>query len=188
MDDSAMENTAVLIGRWRAGDADARERLVARFLPMLRRWAHGRLPRHARGMAETDDLVQATLLRALERADDFEDRGEGAFLAWLRRILLNVLRDELRRSRRRPAGTALDAALPDPAPALIEQAIGSELMARYESALAALPDRQREAVILRLEFGYGYAELAAAIDAPSADAARMTVSRTLAAIAGALDG
>ena len=72
----------------RAGDQRARERLVSRFLPILRNWATGRLPGGARDLAETDDLVQITLVRALDHIDRFEHRGEGAFLAYLRRILL----------------------------------------------------------------------------------------------------
>ena len=82
------EPTAVLLRRVRSSDGDerqaARDRLMARFLPRLRRWARGRLPHTARSRAETDDLVQLTLLRALRNVDEFENRGDGAFLAYLR--------------------------------------------------------------------------------------------------------
>jgi hypothetical protein len=47
------------------GTAAARERLFARYLPVLKRWAHHRLPRAARALRDTDDLVQDTLLNAL---------------------------------------------------------------------------------------------------------------------------
>src|SRR5688572_11599302 len=93
-----LETTAQLLAWVREGDPAACERLVTRYLPMLRRWAHGRLPGHARALADTDDLVQVTLIRALGRVREFESSREGAFLAYLRRILLNAIRGEIRRS------------------------------------------------------------------------------------------
>jgi RNA polymerase sigma-70 factor (ECF subfamily) len=67
----AVESTIALLDRARSGDAGATERLLRRFLPVLQRWAHRRLPAGARSMAETDDLVQVTLMRALHRVPTF---------------------------------------------------------------------------------------------------------------------
>jgi len=181
-----MESTVQLLESVRRGDSGAQERLVARFLPMLRRWAHGRLPRPARGMVDTDDLVQLTLIRALNGVGSFEPRREGAFVAYLRRIVINAVRDELRRAARRPGGGELAEDLVDAAPSLVEDAIGREVVERYESALASLDEHQQEAVILRVEFGYSYPEVAAGIGAPSANAARMTVARALARLAAVM--
>src|SRR5690606_6265763 len=89
------QSTATLLARVRAGDAAAREQLCAQYLPLLMRWAHGRLPAAARDLAETADLVQMTLIKALGRIDEFESRHEGAFLAYLRSALLNALRNEI---------------------------------------------------------------------------------------------
>jgi RNA polymerase sigma-70 factor (ECF subfamily) len=180
------ESTAVLLVRAREGDADARERLAARFLPRLRRWAHGRLPPAARGALDTDDLVQVTLVKALDHVGTFEPQHEGAFMAYLRRILLNQLRDELRRAR--PGLELADERLADRAPSVVEEAIGRQVMERYEEALQALDERQREAVILRLEFGYSHEEVAEAVACPSGNAARMLVSRALLRLAELLDG
>jgi RNA polymerase sigma-70 factor (ECF subfamily) len=180
---TALESTAVLLDRVRSGDEVARERLMARYLPVLKRWAHGRLPAGARGLVDTDDLVQVTLLRSLSHLGKFEHRREGAFLAYLWRILLNALRDEVRRSVRRGGREALSEELPDPAPTLHEQAIGRDLLDRYETALANLPDEHREAVILRIEFGLTYDEIADAVGSPSANASRMTVARALVRLA-----
>jgi RNA polymerase sigma-70 factor (ECF subfamily) len=176
---AGLQSTTVLLDRVRGGDDDAREELMRRMLPRVRRWAHGRLPRSARDLADTDDLVQLSLLRALEHVREFEPRHEGAFLAYLRRIVLNAVRDELRRAGRRPVRTDLGDPLAQPGPSLVEQAIGRELVESYEAALATLPDEQREAVIMRIEFGYTYPEIAEALDKPSANAARMSVSRAL---------
>ena len=69
-----VESTAALLSRVRLGDNHARDELCAAYLPVLKRWAHGRLPGYARGVVETDDLVQVTLVSALGRIDDFESR------------------------------------------------------------------------------------------------------------------
>jgi len=182
-----LESTADLLSRVRGGDAAARERLVAQYLPMLKRWAHGRLPASARGMVETDDLVQVTLIRALDHVREFEPRREGAFLAYLRRILLNALRDEIRRSVRRPAEERLPDDLADERPSLLEQTIGRQAVESYEAALASLSEAQQEAVILRIEFGFGYQQIAEAVGSPSANAAQMMVSRALVRLAEALE-
>ncbi|MGE5235764.1 MAG: RNA polymerase sigma factor [Acidobacteriota bacterium] len=185
---SALESTASLLELVREGNIDARERLIARCLPLLRRWAHGRLPNMARGMVDTDDLVQVSLLRALNQVGRFEPRREGAFLAYLRRIILNAVRDEVRRAVRRPGGDEPPEDIVDRAPSLVEQAIGHEIVERYEAALATLAEIQQEAVILRVEFGFSYQEIADAIVSPSANAARMMVSRALVRLAEAMDG
>ena len=61
------ETTFRLLERVRAGDQAALEALFARYLMPLRRWASGRLPRHVRDAADTQDLVQETLLQTFKR-------------------------------------------------------------------------------------------------------------------------
>ena len=178
-----LESTALLLERVRDGDGRARERLVARFLPLLRRWASGRLPAHARSLADTDDLVQVSLLRALDRVDQFEARREGAFLAYLRQVLLNSLRDEIRRAARRPSEAMGEREFASPEPSAFEQVVGRDTMESYEAALERLTAAQREAVIMRLEFGYGYARIAEAMGRTNANAARMLVARALVQLA-----
>lgn len=171
------ESTATLLALVRGGDDPARDRLFARYLPLLRGWASGRMPAHARGPMDTDDLVQVTLIRALEQVHRFEPRREGAFLAYLRNILVNALRDQIRRAAVRANAGTPEENLVDPGPTVIEQVVGRETMDRYEAALAQLTEAQREAVMLRLEFGYGHQEIAEALGVASANAARMLVSR-----------
>lgn len=183
----ALESTAFLLEQVRQGDAQARERLVARFLPLLRRWAHGRLPGHARSLADTDDLVQVSLLRALDHVDGFEVRREGAFLAYLRRILLNAVRDEIRRSARRPTDDVDAVELSAPGPSLLEEQVGRDTLEAYEAALTRLTEAQREAVIMRLEFGYSYPQIADAMGRTTPNAARMLVARALVQLAEEMD-
>lgn len=181
-------STAQLIGRIRGGDESARDRLVRRFLPALQRWARGRLPAPARGLCDTDDLVQVTLLRALDKVEGFDARRQGAFLAYLRQILRNEIRDRLRAARRRPDGPPISEELPGHGPSPLESAVGSELLERYETGLALLNDEQREAVVLRVELGFTYQQVAEALGSPSANAARMLISRALVRLAEVMDG
>src|SRR5262249_4551067 len=184
---SSLENTTVLLSRARGGDAQARDALFARFLPVLKRWAHRRLPMRARDLSDTDDLVQVTLVRALRRLEEFEPQREGAFLAYLRTILMNAVRDELRRSLRRGVSVPEDESAWGTGPSELESMVSREKLERYERGVAALAPDRREAVLLRLEFGYSHAQIAEALGRPSADAARMVVARALVSLAEAID-
>lgn len=169
------ESTATLLSLVRDGDRDARERLVARYLPLLRRWARGRLPHYARDLNDTHDLVQITLVSALEGIERFRPQREGAFLAYLRTALVNNIRQELRRVSRRSVGEALEPERHgyNDAPVLTDDLLD------YEAALPKLTPLRREAVILRLEFGMSFAEIAEALGRPTAEAAHKLVSRAL---------
>ena len=104
----AGESTVSLLQRAQAGDQEALEVLMARYVPRMTRWASGRLPRWARDIAETSDLVQETLLKTLKHLDRFDVRGEGAFQAYLRQAIANRIAEEFRRHARRADSTTLD--------------------------------------------------------------------------------
>jgi RNA polymerase sigma-70 factor (ECF subfamily) len=176
----ALDSTIELVQRVRRGDKEALDRLLARHVKPLRRWVSGRLPRWARDLADTDDLVQDTLLRTFTKIEDFDVRGVGALQAYLRQAVLNRVRDELRRKGRAPERMDVDeleleAAEGSP----LEEAIGREAVERYQAALTRLRPSEREVVIGRLEMDYTYAELAEALGKPSAEAARKASRRAL---------
>jgi RNA polymerase sigma factor (sigma-70 family) len=174
------ESTFHLLERVRAGDEAALDALFARYLVPLRRWASGRLPRWARDVSDTQDLVQETLINTFKRIEAFDSRGEGALQAYLRQALMNRIRDELRRfDRRGQAGGALDSQMAAAGPSPLEQAIGRQATDRYERALERLNPGDREAIIARVELGCTYDELAEALGKPSAEAARKTATRAL---------
>src|SRR5712692_909745 len=91
-----------LIARARVGDSRAISALFRRHGGALRRWAKGRLPRWARSVNDTADVVQDVLLRTFRRLDRFEDRGKGALRAYLRQAVVNRINDEMRRVMCRP--------------------------------------------------------------------------------------
>ena len=178
-DEPEAESTFTLLERARSGDQDAVDRLFARHARPLKRWATGRLPKWARDVSDTDDLVQETLLQTFKRIQEFEPRGVGALQAYLRQAILNRIREELRRKARRPDGTSLTGVAVDSQLSPLEQAIGAEAIERYEAALAQLRPEEQEALIGRIELGYTYEELAQALGKPTADAARKAARRAL---------
>jgi RNA polymerase sigma-70 factor (ECF subfamily) len=173
------ESSVELLRRAQGGDHAARNRLFQRYLPVLRRWASGRLPQGARDLSNTDDLVQDCIMRAIRHLDDFEPRHDGAFLAYLRQILANRVLEEIRKARNRPVRPGNDAEVADDSPSQLETVIGWENLERYESALARLKPEDRCAIVLRVEFAYDYPALARALGKPSPNAARMAVMRAL---------
>jgi RNA polymerase sigma-70 factor (ECF subfamily) len=92
-------------------------------------------------------------------------------------------RDHIRRASRKPAIDELDETVADDEPSPLEETIGGETLDRYEAALTQLPDRQREAMVLRIELGFTHQQVADAVGCPSDSAARMMVSRALAQLA-----
>jgi RNA polymerase sigma-70 factor, ECF subfamily len=128
---------------------------------LARLWRYALVLSKARDAA--DDLVQATCLRALERADQFipgtrVDR-------WLFAILRSIWLNEIRSRRIREGGGSVDAedALVSDGVREIETNITAAAVLR---AIARLPDAQRETVLLVYAEGYSYAEAAAALDIP----------------------
>ncbi len=174
-----LDSSLTLLERARAGDRAALDLLVARHLPRLQRWASGRLPRWARDLADTQDLVQETLVQTFQRIEGFDSRGEGALQAYLRQAILNRIRDELRRAKRRPLRTELDSQAEGNARSPLEEAIGQEGIERYEQALARLRPEDRELVVARIEMGHTYQEIADLLDRPTANAARMAAERAV---------
>jgi len=181
--DPSATSSLTLLEQARNGDRSALDRLLQRYLPRLTRWASGRLPRWARDLSDTDDLVQDTLVRAVKNLPRFTPQGEGALQAYLRTAVMNRIRDEVRRRGRQPDPAPLDPALADDGQSPLEEAIGRELLDKYDRALDRLPPDEQELVIARVEMGCSYAEIAETSGRASADAARMAVSRALVRLA-----
>jgi serine/threonine-protein kinase len=137
------ETSVALLERVRLGDREALDLLLRRYVPALRRWARGRLPRWARDLADTEDLVQETVIRTLRNLKTFEYRHEGALQAYLRQAVMNRIRDEIRRVGNRPEIGSLDEELADARTSPLEAAVGAEAVARYEGAAAAQTGRPR---------------------------------------------
>jgi RNA polymerase sigma-70 factor (ECF subfamily) len=178
-----LESTLDLVQRAKSGDREALDRLLARVLPALRRWASGRLPRSKRDLMDTDDLVQETAIRAVRRLDAFEPRREGALQAYLRQAVMNRIRDEIRHRARVPATTEIDENERNRDASPLEAAVGREAVDRYEAALARLRPEDREAIVARVEMDLSYEEAAETLGKPTPGAARVAISRALVRLA-----
>jgi RNA polymerase sigma factor (sigma-70 family) len=177
------ESSLDLLERARGGDVDALDSLLRRYLVPLRRWAHGRLPTWARDGSDTQDIVQDAVYQTLRHIPTIQADSPGALHRYLRRAVMNRIRDEIRRAKRRsPVDEEIDEMVSG-SPSPLELAIGQEALRAYESALAELPEHDCELVIAHLEWGFSYEELAAVFDRPSPDAVRMAVRRALVKLA-----
>jgi RNA polymerase sigma-70 factor (ECF subfamily) len=177
-----------LLGRARQGDRRAMSALIVRHVPFLQRWAHGRLPRWARSLADTGDLVQDAILKTFRRLDRFEPRAEHALRVYLRRAIQNRIRDELRRHDVRGTALELDGQEQDRSPSPLALSISSEQMARYRGALCRLREEERALIVGRFELGYNYEQLALATGRVSPDAARVALRRAMRRLAEEMAG
>jgi RNA polymerase sigma-70 factor, ECF subfamily len=177
--DVPADATYQLLERAKRGDREALDVLFTRHIPTLRRWASGRLPQWARDIADTQDLVQETVLQVFKRVEAFEPRGDGALQGYLRQALMNRIRNEFRHKGRRPSFQDLDEQAPGDHTSPLEAAIRQEQLDRYDAALSRLSEQERDLIVVRVEMGLTYEEMAEALGKPSWNAARMATARAL---------
>ena len=132
---------AALLSRVARGDAAAARLLVSGKLPRVVGLAHRML--HDR--SEAEDVAQEAFVRTWRQAATWES-GRARFDTWLHTVVLNLCRDRLRR-RRKVSGDAIPEAA-DPAPDAIATLVEAERGEAVAAAIAALPERQREAILL----------------------------------------
>jgi|JI10StandDraft_1071094.scaffolds.fasta_scaffold08750_7 RNA polymerase sigma-70 factor, ECF subfamily len=176
--------TLHLLKRIRAGDGQARTDLVQRIEPLLERFARGRVPSLLRHEQDTADLLQSTWLRVLDKLEGIRVDAPGDFFSYLRTVLLNGLREALRRHHRSP----IDAKAVDlDTGSMAAENVAAEDWVAYEQALARLPQEQRVLLQMRFEFGMSFVEIAEEFD-EKPDAIRMRVNRAVQSIAEVGDG
>lgn len=130
-----------LVRRVGQGDPAAIQAMVARKLPRMLTLAQRMLG----DATEAEDVAQEAMLRAWRQAPRWAP-GQAKFDTWLHRVGLNLCYDRLR--RRREIATEAPPDRPDDGPAPDRGLLALETGARVEAALAKLPERQREAIVL----------------------------------------
>ena len=130
-----------LVRRVGRGDPAAIQAMVARKLPRMLALAQ----RILGDAVEAEDVAQDAMLRAWKQAPKWRP-GKAKFDTWLHRVALNLCYDRLRRRREIPTDVPPDR--PDEGPAPDRGLLAAELGVRVDAALARLPERQREAIVL----------------------------------------
>jgi RNA polymerase sigma factor (sigma-70 family) len=121
------------------------------------------------------------MIKVLRNLDHFEMRHPGAFQAYLREALLNLVRDLGRRPNHRHV--ELNGEAVDPRSSPLIDLLGREWMTRYEQAVGSLSEREQALVFLRLEQDWSFQEIAEEVQLRSPDAARMAFNRALVRLA-----
>jgi RNA polymerase sigma-70 factor (ECF subfamily) len=164
-DDAAAERAALddgaLMVLFAHGEPEAARDLTARLLPRALRHA----ARVLGDAAEAEDVAQEAMLRLWRAAATWRQDGPARPATWLHRVVANLAVDRLRRAGR-AVGLEPDlaAAVPDAGPGPEARLLESDRMAALDAALARLPERQRQAVVLRHIEGLSNPEIAAVLD------------------------
>ena len=171
-----------LLRAYAQGDGGAARVLTLRLAPRIL----GHATRLLRDRAEAEDVTQEAMLRLWRMAPDWHE-GEAKVSTWLFRVAGNLCTDRLRRGGRQ---APLEEAGDDPAddrPGVEAGLIEADRMAALDAALAQLPDRQRQAVVLRHIEGLANPEIAQVMDI-GVEAVESLTARGKRALAKALAG
>jgi RNA polymerase sigma-70 factor (ECF subfamily) len=158
-------------------DSTSVDTLVQHCLPSVQRWAHGKLPRASRGDFDTKDLVQEAALRMLKRRSLFTPRHAHSVQAYMRRTVLNLVRDEARRLARRPETVAIGDELQSDQSGPLEITMKQELRDRYLAALRTLRLKDQQLIIASIVREQHVHQIARVFGLPSPAAARVAVAR-----------
>jgi RNA polymerase sigma-70 factor (ECF subfamily) len=154
-----------LVARAQDGDASAFDELVGRWERKIR----GAIYRIIGSDDDALDLCQETFLKAYRGLGSFKQ--EARFSSWLYQIALNLCRDRMRR-RRGKTWVSLDdlddgAALPQsPGPSALDLVEAQDLSRTVSGAVAALPEEQREVIVLKEYQGLTFLEIAEVLGLP----------------------
>ena len=159
-----------LVVRAQHGDQQAFGLLVSKYQRKLARL----LSRLVRDPAEVEDVAQETFIKAYRALGSF--RGDSAFYTWLYRIGINTAKNYLvSQGRRAPTRTDFDSEeaetfedgdllrdINTPERMLLSKQIGETV----NSAMEALPEDLRTAIMLREIEGMSYEDIAKMMDCP----------------------
>jgi RNA polymerase sigma-70 factor (ECF subfamily) len=159
--ETQVADESALIARAAAGERAAHDALVRAHYARVHRTAFHLLGNHE----DAEDVAQECFVKAFQGLAWF--RGDASFAAWLRRILVHLVRDRYRRAGRRPGAEPLqgDESLgaAAAAPGGPEHEVGRrELQRLLDEALRRLPESLRVALVLRTRDDLSYAEISEA--------------------------
>lgn len=162
-----------LAERAQEGDREAKRLLILRLYPGVFTLAD----RLLRNGESARDATQEAFLRAFSRIHQYD--GAHRFSAWIFKIVVNLIRDELRRGKRVVTADLQPDDWPSHDPLPVDAAIQEESCARVRSHVDRLPSEMRAALLLHFQEGLNGREIAYALGI-SYDAARLKISRAVA--------
>jgi RNA polymerase sigma factor (sigma-70 family) len=186
-----------LLSRWYAGDRDALVSLLSELQPWLRSESRNMLRAKSLAAIESMDVVQTSMMRFLEYGPRFKPESGAQLRALIRRIALNVITDEQRRSSHRKnqhfdSLSGASQSMSTFGPAGDSGASPSSVAERNEDqawialALQFLPPEDRFLLLASEVDGMAWTKIASELDLPSADAARVRAARLKPRIANIL--
>ncbi len=171
--------------RAQEGDEEALDEIYRRYSNAVLARIRGRLRGDMKALYQTTDIAQSVFLEVMKDLEKFEDRGEAAFLGWLRVKCENKIRKKLRKhldneGRQREVHVPTGWSPPARNGAGPATAAGdAEHRSLIRARLADLNDDQREVIRLRLEEKMSFREIAEQLSLPSDAAARMRFARAI---------
>lgn len=183
LDQQAEFSDERLLALYACGDRAAARSLTLRFAPRVLGYA----TRLLGDRAEAEDVAQEAMVRLWKVAAEWRS-GEAQVSTWLYRVTANLVTDRLRARMRRPAAPLDEAPeVADLAPGAEAALIAADRMAALDAALASLPDRQRQAVVLRHLEGLANPEIAEVLGI-GVEAVESLTARGKRGLAAALQG
>ena len=156
-----MKEPDMIVARARKGDTDAFEQLVITYREPVFRLAL----RMCGNAADAEEAAQDAFLSAWKGLPNF--RGDSRFSTWLYQLTTHAAIDLLRRQKRQISAEDIDGVSPqDDAPGPQQQAEQSETRKAVREAVLALPEEQRQIVVLRFMEELSYEEIGAALKLP----------------------
>lgn len=146
-----MEEDEALVVRSLAGEKTCRDELVRRYLPVLARLVRRYVPAQ-----DAEDVAARAMMRALSKLDSF--RGESSFRSWIHRVAVNTALNHARDAKRNRTTELGEADLVTNTLGT-KRLVAREARARVLRLVAALPDKQRLSVELRLFHELSFAEV-----------------------------
>ena len=200
MTENLHQLTVLQLQAAQAGDREALEQLFTRYRDRVLQVVSILVGKRRRDLAwDEEDIVQDTLFEAFRGLESFEPRTDGAFLHWLSKLAENNLRDAIRRQGARKRGEGRVRPLADlstsylasslflgrePTPS--EVARVHERIEQIESALIALPDRERRVFVGCVLCGVSFAEITQELGLGAESSARSLYTRVKARLSAFL--
>ncbi|MDH3582889.1 MAG: sigma-70 family RNA polymerase sigma factor [Phycisphaerae bacterium] len=159
------ENLDVILASAAAGDGEAWRELVDAYSGRV----YGLVYRQCGNRELADEITQATFVKVVRKLPEYQEQGR--FDAWIFRIAINALRDEMRRRGRQAIVVDFDSTPPEAFGVRDETAPsgrmeGNERLEALRSAVKNLPEADQQLIYLRYTAEMSFAQIAETLEQP----------------------